>query len=146
MRRTLVAVAVLTPMIAAAYACSTDTFTGGDAAPEGGGGATKDDFCDAEARYFTNCGEIDAACIQQDLQHCGDLYGDFTNGFAAAVAHCMSIGNFACNTELGKAAVSSCITGALAGYQNDSGALANFAKDYCEKCDPTNAACAANFA
>ena len=148
MRRTLLAVAVLAPMIAAAYACSTDTFTAGDASDEGGGGVTQADFCAAEAHYFTSCGEIDAACVQQDLKQCGALYGDFTSGFATAVAHCWWVGNFACNTELGKAAVSGCITGELAeaGYQNDSGALASFAKDFCAKCDPDSSTCEGKFA
>lgn len=147
MRRTLLAVAVLAPAIAAAYACSTDTFTNGDASDEGGGGGvTQADFCDAEAFYFRSCGEIDAACIQQDLKNCGELYNDFTSGFATAVAHCMSIGNFACNTEIGKSVISQCMANALVGYQNDSGVLASFAKNYCAKCDPTNPACVQNFA
>lgn len=135
-------------MVAAAYACSTDTFTNGDASPEGGGGVTQADFCAAETNYFRSCNEIDAECIQQDLQNCGDLYGDLTNGFATAVAHCMSMGNFACNTALGKASTSGCITGQLAeaGYQNDSGVLASFAKDFCAKCDPTSSGCVVKFA
>jgi hypothetical protein len=136
-------------MIAAAYACSTDTFTGSDATAEGGSrGVTQDEFCDAEAHYFQSCGEIDAGCIQQDLQQCGKLYSDLTNGFATAVAHCMTAGTFACNTELGKAVVSSCITSELAdaGYQNDSGALAQFAQDFCAKCDPGSPTCVGKFA
>src|SRR5580765_2619904 len=98
MRRTLLAIAVLAPMLAVAYAFSTDSFTNGDAASEGGGGVTQADFCDAEAQYFRSCSMFDAACIQQDLQNCGALYSDFTSGFATAVAHCMEKGNFACNT------------------------------------------------
>jgi hypothetical protein len=137
----------MTPMMAAAYACSTDTFTGGDASAEGGGGGvSSNDFCDAEAHYFRACGEIDAACIQQDLQHCADLYGDLTSGFATAVAYCMNEGGLACNTELGNAAVKGCLASQLIGYQNDSGVLANFANDFCAKCDPNSPTCAGKFA
>jgi len=148
MRRALLAVAVLSPMVAAAWACSTDTFTNGDAASEGGGGGgvTKDDFCDAEALYFRNCANFDAACIQKDLQNCGALYDDFTQGFATAVAHCMEKGNFACNTELAKSVLSTCMTNELAGYHNDSGMLATLTQDFCAKCDPASPTCADNFA
>src|SRR5678815_5316050 len=137
MKRALLAVAALAPMVAAAYACSTDTFTDADAASEGGGGGvTQADFCDAEAQYFRNCSQFDAACIQQDLQNCGALYNDFTSGFATAVAHCMTKGGFTCNTEIGKAILSLCMKEELAGYQNDSGMLATFTQDFCAKCDP----------
>jgi len=149
MRRTLLAVGVLAPMIAAAWACSTDTFTNGDAAAEagdGGGPVTKDEFCAAESQYFGNCPNGDAACMQQDLKNCGNLYDDFTSGFATAVAHCMRQGGFACNTELGKAVISQCMKDALVGYSNDSGELANFAKDFCSKCAPGSSTCVGKFA
>jgi hypothetical protein len=134
-------------MVAAAYACSTDTFTNGDATAEGGGGGvSKDEFCDAEANYFRYCSTFDAACIQKDLQNCGALYSDLTSGFATAIAHCMEKGTFACNTELSKAVLSQCMSQELAGYVNDSGTLAIFGNDFCAKCAPTSTTCGAKFA
>jgi hypothetical protein len=150
MRRALVAIAVLGPMTAAVYACTTDDFTndgGAEAGVESGveGGVTQAEFCAAEALYFSNCG-YDAACAQTDLKSCGALFAAFSNGFAAALAHCMEIIQLPCSGEFTKTLGSPCITQELTGYVNDSGVLAAFANDFCNACDKGSSTCAGKFA
>ncbi len=142
MKRTLLAVAVLCPMIAAAYACSTDTFTGSDASD---GASPQSDFCSAEAVYVHQCFG-DASCLQADLNNCGATFSALSPGFAAALTKCMQGNDLQCTSDVSKLLASPCVSGALAGYVNDSGALAKLATDYCARCDKADAACAANFA
>jgi len=131
----LLAALVLAPMVAAAYACSTDTFTGADAASEGGGGVTQADFCDAEALYFHQCGYDDASCAVNALKNCGTVYSTLTSGYTTALTNCISMGQAPCTGETSKLLNSACMSGQLAGYTNDSGALASLAKDFCDRCD-----------
>ena len=146
MRRALLAVAVLSPMVAAAYACSTDTFSGADAAPEGGGGVTQADFCDAEALYFHQCGYDDAACAAANLKNCGTVYSTLTNGYTTALTNCIRLGQAPCTGEASKLLTSTCMSGQLAGYVSDSGALASLAKDFCDRCDKGSTTCQGKFA
>jgi hypothetical protein len=146
MKRALLAAAVLAPMIAAAYACQSDSFQNGDASEEGGGPITQADFCAAESLYMHQCGIFDAACVQVDLQNCGALYAVFTSGFAAAFTHCWEAGQLPCNVDLTKTLTAKCMSDELAGYHNDSGELASFAKDFCGHCTPSSSTCETKFA
>jgi hypothetical protein len=142
MKRTLLAVAVLCPMIAAAYACSTDTFTGSDAS--GDGASPQSDFCSAEAIYVHQCFG-DAACLQGDLNNCGSTFSALAPGFSGALTHCMQENQLQCTGDITKILASSCVSGAMQGYANDSGAFAALAQDYCARCDKTNANCVASY-
>ena len=146
MKRALFAAAALAPMIEAAYACRSDSFQNGDASPEAGGGVTQADFCDAEALYLHQCGFEDAACAQADLKNCGTYYAAVTNALASAITFCIDKGQLPCTSDLGKAIVSPCVAGQLSGYQNDSGELANFANDFCNRCQKSNPTCVSTFA
>jgi hypothetical protein len=143
MKRPLLAVAVLCPMIAAAYACSTDTFTGGDASSVESG-SPQSDFCSAEAVYVHGC-FADAAC-QADLSNCGATFSALSPGFSAALTQCMQDTQLPCTTDISKILASACVSKALQSYTNDSGAFASLANDYCARCDKAEAGCADGFA
>ncbi|HEX4517390.1 MAG TPA: hypothetical protein VH054_27785 [Polyangiaceae bacterium] len=143
MKRTLLAVAVLCPMIAAAYACSTDTFSGSDASSESG--SPQSDFCSAEAVYVHQC-YGDAACLQTGLNNCGATFSALAPGFSAALTQCMQENQLPCTADVSKILASSCMSKALQSYTNDSGAFASLATDYCARCDKTTAGCADGFA
>ena len=146
MKRAVLAVVVLAPMIAAVYACSTDTFSGSDGGDGGDGGViSQSDFCAAEAIYLHQC-VPDDACAQADLQNCGAVYSAYQPSFLTALAHCVQIGQAPCTGDVGKLLSSPCMTEALAGYSNDSGALASFAQDYCKTCNGGSGGCVDQFA
>jgi hypothetical protein len=120
---------VLVPVTLLGYACSTDTFQ-----TDGGTVVSQGDFCDAAAGYFNHCG-YDAACAQKDLNNCGVIYGALDPAIATAYAQCASANQLECGLDFFTLLNKTCMQGKLAGFVNDSGALANLTTDYCNACE-----------
>jgi len=140
--------AVISAFACAGYACTSDTFVGddgGDSASDARGPVTQADYCDAEARFLAHC-QVDAACAMTNLNNCGSVFAALNPALAAALVACIDKDQLDCKLEFGSMIVSPCVQSELAGYTNDSGALAQLASDFCKACDPGSATCAGKFA
>ncbi len=145
MRRVLALGCVTVMVGVAAYACSNDTFTGGDASTDANTEDAQAAFCAAEAKYVAYC-SYDAECIQKNLVNCGSVYATINPTLAAAYVTCINLGQLPCGTDIFASISSSCMQGQLATFQADSGAFTKLASDFCTMCDPSQqTACETSF-
>ncbi len=138
--------AVLGALGYAAYACTSDTFTGdggADGAGDAAGPATQAEFCDAEATYYAHC-NVDAACATTNITNCGSLFAYLSPAFATAVARCMEQNQLDCNATFSSVASSPCVQTELAGTSNGGSAFNELATDFCKWCGTTQS-CVASF-